>query len=95
MRVVAFSLVQYQVPFSVHRLKVRLYTRGLVRLFALVRPYIQLYAPLFADLGDKGAEHLLEKRVLKLVVLHVAVDRGLVPYVLKHLHIPVYELGVE
>ena len=95
MRIVPFSLVEDEVPFAVERFKVGLDTRSLVRLLLLVAPDEQRNLLFAAHLCHQRFEHLLEERVLQLVVLHVAIDIGLAPDKFKHPDIPVNKLRIE
>ena len=94
-RVITLRLVEDQVSHPVERLQVGLDTRGLVGLFALVRPDMQLYATLAPHLGHKRLKDLLKNGSSQLVVLHVAIHGGLTLYAIKELHIPVDKLRVE
>ena len=95
MRVVPFSLVEDEVPFAVERFKVGLDTCSLVRLLLLVAPDEQRNLLFAAHLCHQRFEHLLEERVLQLVVLHIAIDIGLAPDKIKHTDIPVNKLRIE
>ena len=90
-----FRLVEDEVAFPVERFQVGLYARGLVGLFLLVAPDVQRDLVLFADFGHQWLEHLLEERVLQLVVLHVAIYRRLPVHELQQLDIPPDELRVQ
>lgn len=93
--IVAFRLVEYEIAGTVHRFEVSFDTCCLVGFLLLVSSYVELYALLASHLGDERLKYLLKERVLKFVVLHVAIDWSTTSDKCEQLHIPVDELGIE
>ena len=67
MRIVLFLLVEYPLPVSVNRFKIRLYSGCLVNLAASVLPDMQIVMPSVVCFANQRLEDLLKERILQAI----------------------------
>ena len=81
--VVPFLLVKNKVTLAVERFQIRFDTCRFVGLPVLVRMNVELYVPFISYLCYQRFEHLLKKRILQFIVLHIAVHRNFTAHIFK------------